>query len=324
MFTRREMLGVMGAAALGSRAMAEAQRKSAVGFEVPAGACDCHAHVFGDPARFPFVASRTYTPAPATVPELNALHRALGIDRVVVVHASVYGTDNSATLDAMKQLGSRARGVAVIDEKTPDAALKAMNDAGIRGIRVNLGTAGVTDPAVGRERFRAAVARAKAMDWHIQVFTQLPMIQALRDDVLASGLPVVFDHFGSARPSTELRAGGLGAAQPGFDVLLDLVRRGSAYVKISAPYRCSNQAPDYPDMAPLARALISANADRILWGTDWPHPDTSSVPGRKVTDIAPFLPIDDGRVLAQLAVWAPDANIRKKILVENPSRLYGF
>jgi predicted TIM-barrel fold metal-dependent hydrolase len=125
----------------------------------------------------------------------------------------------------------------------------------------------------------------------------------------------VFDHFAGAKAA-------LGAEQPGFSAVLDLVRAGKAYVKISGAYRASSQAPDYADTAPLARALIAANADRIIWGTDWPHPDTAS--GRKATDISPALPIDDGRLLNLLPEWAPDPATRRKILVDNPSRLYGF
>lgn len=320
--SRREMLTTFAVAlALGGRlrrdvscAGAATQATSPVRFAVPAGACDCHVHIFGDPKRFPFFAGRTYTPGVASVDELRALHRALHIDRVVVVHPSVYGTDNTSLLDALRQLGPRARGIAVIDERIPDASLSDMKSAGVRGIRVNLGTAGVTDPAVGRERFHAAVERARKLDWHVQVFTQLSVIQALRDDVLACPVPVVFDHFGGARSA-------LGVDQPGFDVLLDLVAKGKAYVKISAPYRVS-ESPGFPDVAPLANALIAANPGRIVWGTDWPHPDASVVAGRRPTDISPFLPIDDGQVLNQLLVWAPDAADRKRILVDNPDRLY--
>lgn len=316
MLSRRRLLAALTGAVLGTRRpVTSARQVSPVSFDVPSGACDCHVHVFGDPQRFPFVPGRTYTPPVASVGQLLDLHRALHLDRVVIVHPSVYGTDNACTLDALRQLGARARAVAVIDERIADTALDEMKAAGVRGIRVNLGTAGVTDPAVGRERFRAALARARRLDWHVQVFTQLSVIEALRDDVLASPLPIVFDHFGGAR-------GALGVAQPGFGVLVELVRSGRAYVKISAPYRGSKEAPDYPDMAPLAKALLAANADRILWGSDWPHPDSSS--GKKPTDVSPFLSIDDGRVLSQLAVWAPDAGLRKRILVDNPARLYGF
>jgi predicted TIM-barrel fold metal-dependent hydrolase len=154
-------------------------------------------------------------------------------------------------------------------------------------------------------------------NWHVQIYSKLPIVEALADEVMTAPLPVVFDHFAGARAS-------LGVQQPSFDVLVNLVRSGKAYVKLSAAYRISEQSPDYADAAPLARALISANPERVLWGTDWPHPDSSRVPGRRPTDLAPLLQIDDGRLLNQLPLWAPDPNLRRKILVENPARLYGF
>jgi predicted TIM-barrel fold metal-dependent hydrolase len=299
-------------------ALAKASQPSTgVNFDVPAGACDCHTHIHGDPAKFPFFPGRVYTPELASPEEMTALHKALHIERVVIVTPSVYGTDNSATLFGMKARGATARGVAVIDEQTQDSDLDAMNEAGIRGIRLNLATGGVSDPAIGRLRFQAAVGRVKNRNWHLQLFTNLAVISAIKDLVAASPVPVVFDHFGGA-------LGELGTGQPGFTDLLELVRSGKAYVKISGAYRASNLAPDYPDAAPLARALIAANSDRIVWGTDWPHPNSVTPPGNKPTDVTPLIQIDDGRLLNQLPVWAPDAAIRKKILVDNPARLYGF
>jgi predicted TIM-barrel fold metal-dependent hydrolase len=292
------------------------QPSTPVNFDVPAGACDCHTHIHGDPAKFPFFAGRVYTPEPASPEEMSALHKALHIERVVIVTPSVYGTDNSATLFGMKARGTTARGVAVIDDKTREADLDAMNQAGIRGIRLNLATGGVNDPTVGRPRFQAAIERVNARNWHVQLFTSLSMISAIKDLVATSPVPVVFDHFGGAQAA-------LGLDQPGFSDLLALVKSGKAYVKISGAYRASKLAPDYPDAAALARALIAANSDRIVWGTDWPHPD-STPPGKKPTDVTPHLQIDDGRLLNQLPAWAPDAAIRKKILVDNPARLYGF
>ena len=294
-----------------------AQPSTPVNFDVPAGACDCHTHIHGDPERFPFFAGRVYTPELASPQEMSALHKTLHIERVVIVTPSVYGTDNSATLFGMKARGATARGVAVIDDKTPDGDLDAMNQAGIRGIRLNLATGGVNDPAVGRPRFQSAMERVKSRNWHIQLFTGLSMISAIRDLVAVSPVPVVFDHFGGAQAP-------LGVDQPSFADLVELVRSGKAYVKISGAYRASKLAPDYPDAAPLARALIAANSDRIVWGTDWPHPDSVTPPGKVPTDVTPLLQIDDGRLLNQLPVWAPDAAIRKKILVDNPARLYGF
>jgi predicted TIM-barrel fold metal-dependent hydrolase len=323
MVSRRDVLtgALAGAAALARRgaplSAAASQPSTRVGFAVPAGACDCHTHVFGEPRRFAFAPGRTYTPEPASVAEMRALHRALHADRVVIVQPSVYGTDNACTLDGIAQLGPRARGIAVIDDRVTDAALDEMDRGGIRGVRINLATAGETDPAVGRRRFDASVRRIDGRRWHIQIYTELSMIDALRNQIAASPVPVVFDHFGGAQAT-------LGPRQPGFDTLLELVRTGRAYVKISGAYRSSAQAPEYADVAPLAAALIAANVERVLWGTDWPHPDSSVVAGRRATDVAPLLQIDDGRVMNQLPVWAPDAAVRKTILVDNPARLYGF
>jgi predicted TIM-barrel fold metal-dependent hydrolase len=294
-----------------------AQPATPVNFDVPAGACDCHTHIHGDVEKFPFFAGRVYTPEPASPEEMAALHKALSMQRVVIVTPSVYGTDNSATRFGMKARGADARGVAVIDDKTPESDLDAMQQDGFRGIRLNLATGGVNDPNVGRPRFFAAVERVKARGWHVQLFTSLAMITAIKDLVAASPVPVVFDHFGGAQAA-------LGVDQPGFADLVELVKSGKAYVKISGAYRASQLGPDYPDAAPLAKALIAVNAERIVWGTDWPHPDSVTPPGKKVTDVTPLFQIDDGRLLNQLAAWAPDAATRKKILVDNPARLYGF
>ena len=292
-----------------------AQPATPVNFDVPAGACDCHTHIHGDPRTFPYFPGRVYTPETALPEEMAALHRALHIQRVVIVTPSVYGTDNSATLYGTAARGADARGVAVIDDKTHGSALDAMDRAGVRGIRLNLATGGANDPSAGRKRFEAAVERVRKRKWHVQMYTSLAVISSIKDLVAASPVPAVFDHFGGAQAE-------LGTWQPGFTDLLELVRSGKAYVKISGAYRASKLAPDYPNAAPLARALIAANADRIIWGTDWPHPDSSS--GNPATQVTPLLQIDDGRLLNQLPVWAPDATIRRKILVDNPARLYGF
>jgi predicted TIM-barrel fold metal-dependent hydrolase len=220
-------------------------------------------------------------------------------------------------VDALRQLGHRARGIALIDEQTSDAQLDALAHAGVRGIRLNFVNLGVPEPAIVRQRFQAAVKRLAGRRWHIQIYSNLSVVEMLQDDVMAAPLPVVFDHFAGAQAS-------LGISQPGFDVLVKLIRSGNAYVKISAAYRVSNRGPEYSEVTPLAQALIAANPRRVLWGTDWPHPDSSRVPGRRAIDIAPLLQIDDGRLFNQLPVWAPDENVRRMILVENPARLYSF
>jgi predicted TIM-barrel fold metal-dependent hydrolase len=316
----RRLLGSVAAALMGASRFAQAkaaQPSTKVNFDVPAGAVDCHTHIHGDPAKFPFFSGRVYTPEPGSPEEMAALHRALHIQRVVIVTPSVYGTDNSATLYGMKARGKDARGIAVIDDKTTEAQLDAMGAAGIRGVRLNLATGGINDPAVARPRFTTAAERIKARGWHLQIYTNPAMIAAVKDLVMSSPVPVVFDHFGGAQAAA-------GVDQPGFADLLAALRAGKAYVKISGAYRSSSKGPDYADAAPLAKALIAANPDRIVWGTDWPHPDSVTPPGRKATDVTPLFQIDDGRLMNQLVVWAPDAATRKKILVDNPVRLYGF
>ena len=283
-----------------------------VRFPVPKRACDCHVHVF-DPGRFPFAASRTYTPESATAAQLLAMHRALHISRVVIVQPSVYGTDNSCLLDAMKQYGSEARGIAVLPTEISSATLDNMERAGIRGVRINLGTTANTNLDDARRRLKSAIEQIQGRKWCVQIYAALPVIQGLSDLILASPVPVVLDHFGGAKAA-------LGLQQPGFDKLLELVRSEKGYVKISGAYRASDQPPDYPDLVPLARGLIEANPHRILWGSDWPHPDTGA--GRKPSDLSPLLRVDDGHLLDLLANWAPDTASRNAILVDNPATLY--
>jgi len=324
MLTRREVLkgglaaGVAGVFGRHRTAYAVAtQPRTAVSFEVPSGGCDCHVHVFGDPKQYPFFAGRTYTPETASVDELRRLLSALRLDRVVIVQPSVYGTDNSCTVDGLRQLGARARGVAVIDDKTSDADLDAMGKAGIRGIRLNLATSGITDPAAARQRFDAAVARAKGRGWHIQINTQPSIIEALSAPLLASPVPLVIDHFGGAVAAR-------GVQQPGFGALVNLVKAGKAYVKISGSADWVSTQPDLADVGPFAKALVAANPQRILWGTNWPHPSSTPPPGRKPTDLAIHMQTDDGKVLNLLPTWVPDAATRRLILVDNPARVYGF
>jgi predicted TIM-barrel fold metal-dependent hydrolase len=294
-----------------------AQPRTRVNFTVPRGACDCHVHVFGDAAHFPFAAARSYTPPPASAAELRDLLKTLRLDRVVIVQPSVYGTDNNCTLDGMRRLGAKARGVAVIDENTTDKALAAMHEAGIRGVRVNLATAGENDPERARRNLLWAANRVASLGWHVQVYTSLAVIAALREDAARLPVPIVFDHFGGAQATG-------GIKQPGFSTLLELVGSGQAYVKISGHYRSSVRAPAYGDVAPLARALVDANPDRVVWGTDWPHPAHPASPDQALGEIAPLYDIDDGLALNQLALWVPNPARRRKILVDNPARLYGF
>jgi len=317
--TRRDAVKAAFAAAFlrARKSFAKAsQPATPVNFDVPAKACDCHTHIFGDPRQFPLWPGRAYTPETASTQEMAALHRALHMQRVVIVNPSIYGADNSATLFGIQAFGANARGVAVIDEKTPDGELDTMARGGIRAIRINLTNAGQTDPAVARQRFQAALKRVEHRDWHIEMYTTLAVISGIRDLVHASPVPVVLDHFGGAQAA-------LGVDQPGFADLVGLVQSGNAYVKVSGAYR-SSTLPDYADVKPLAQMLIAANQDRIIWGSDWPHPHPEAQQGHPLNEVTPLYQIDDGRLLNLLPTWAPDAATRKKILVDNPARLYGF
>lgn len=285
-----------------------------VSFDMPPGACDCHTHIHGEAREFPWFGGRVYTPQPASPAAMSALHEALGIHRVVIVTPSVYGSDNSATLFGMRARGSSARGVAVIDANTPEGDLDAMGRAGMRGIRLNLATAGLRDPALARSLLQASLERMRQRNWHVQMFIDLALLSSLRNLVAEAPVPLVFDHFGGARPEA-------GPEQPGFADLLDLARSGKAYVKISVH---GGPRADYSGFATLARALIEANPERILWGSNWPHPNSDTPPVRLPTEVTPHFPVDNAHVLNQLPLWAPDAALRKLILVDNPARLYGF
>ena len=279
--------------------------------KTPDNACDCHTHIFGDPARFPFWSGRGYTPPTALPSAMAAMHRSLHVRRVVIVTPSVYGTDNSATLYGLRTRGKTARGIAVIDPKISDEALDRMHRDGFRGVRLNLASAAPIDASSARDRFTATAARLARLGWHLQINIRPGFLANIKDLILASPVPVVVDHVGGARQD-------LGPAQPGFADLVDLVSLGKAYVKITHPFIAQGESSE------LAKTLIAANSDRILWGTDWPHVDTAPHPERKPTDLWPFVPLDDPRLLHRFETWTPNAALLEKILVDNPARLYGF
>lgn len=291
--------------------------KTPVSFAVPDGACDCHVHVLM-PERFPYWSGRSYTPPSASPDELITFEKSIHMSRVVIVTPSVLGSDNSSTIYGIEQVGSnRARGVAVISPDMPAAELRGLADKGIVGVRINLETAGVFDPKAAAEKLAATAQQIAGLPWHIQIYARLSVISALKDVLATVPVSLVFDHFAGVRTAIDEPNGD-------FSAVLDLVRSGKAYVKISGAYRASAQATNYSDLVPFAQSLIDANPDRILWGSDWPHTNSEPVKGRKPFDPAIPLPIDDGNVVNQLVRWAPDESLRRRILVENPSRLYGF
>ena len=291
----------------------------ATSFEAPAGACDCHTHVFLDPGSFPFALARSYTPPVATTADLLALQRKLHLDRVVIVGPTVYGADMRATLEGLRVLSlDRARGVSVYDPDMAPADMARLNTAGVRGMRVNLDTLGVTDPAVIAKQIETAAAQARDHGWHIQIYAKLELIEAVKETIWASPVPIVFDHFAGA-------SGRAGPEQAGLGTVLEMLRAGIVYVKLSAPYRAApGDGPDYPSLAPIARAFIAANAEGILWGSDWPHPGGPADPSYTPEQIRSPYPVDDVRTLDLLAHWAPDDDVRRAILVDNPARIYDF
>lgn len=285
-------------------------------FVMPENATDCHVHVFGPAEQFPFASDRVYTPAHASLLDLERLHQSIGIGRVVIVQPSPYGVDNTCTLDAVRKLGNRARAVAVVAPSISDAALEAMHGDGVRGVRLNLSTHGVADPKAAWKQIAEIGHRVAPLGWHVQLHTDLEMIDALNDHLTKQPATVVIDHFGRA-------AAHLGTKQPGFRSLLALVESGKAFVKLSAGYRISEK-PDWSDIACIAQALIAANPERILWGSDWPHPGAgrSAIAAPQVVES--FFRIDNGTALNRLASWVNDADIMRRVLVENPAELYAF
>ena len=291
------------------------------GFAMPEGACDSHLHIFDRPERFRYVATRPYTPAPALVEDMLSLYQILGIRRVVVVQPTLYGTDNACTVAAMRRInaepGFAARGIAVANPTSGIASLKVLHEAGIRGLRLNLLARDVA-PDVAAQRLGESAARVAPLRWHLQIYAPLALIAAISETIAELPVPVVVDHFGRPRAAD-------GIQQSGFSDLLNLLLQGKVYVKLSAAYRISSDA-DYTDAAPLAHALIAANPERILWGSDWPHIEERKPGGspRQPGEQEPFRQEDSGAALNRLAQWAGSAEILNQILVDNPARLYGF
>lgn len=310
--TRREFGGLtMGAIAGGL--MSETANAAAAVSAMPAGAIDCHVHIVGPQSKYPMAANRSYTPPEASVAELKALRTQIGVSRNVVVQPSLYGFDNSCTRDAVVELGASARGIAVVRPDVSDAELRRLDAAGFVGIRLNFSTLGITDPREAERQVLEIAPKLEPLNWHIQINTELPMIAALAPIIGLVPVPVVFDHIGN--PEAEL-----GVAHPGFFALMELVHNGNAYVKLSAPYNHSTR-PDWADVAPLAKSLIGVRADRMLWGTNWPHPAAIRGP---VTQISPYQRIDNPKLVAAFMDWCPDAAMRRMILVDTPARLYRF
>lgn len=268
---------------------------------LPEGACDAHCHVFGPAARFPFAPERTYTPVDAPWERLEQLHAQLGLSRTVLVQASCHGKDNSAMLDAIARSNGTCRGVAMVGKDVSDAELARLHEGGVRALRFNFVT------HLGQDADRDAVsslcARIAPLGWHAVVHFDADRLETLAGFLRTLGLPVVIDHMGRVDAAR-------GLDQPAYAMLLDLMQDDRFWVKVCGAERISRAGPPYDDAVPFARDLVARFSDRVLWGTDWPHPN-----------IKKDMP-DDGQLVDLLAQIAPDAAALKALLVDNPTRLY--
>jgi predicted TIM-barrel fold metal-dependent hydrolase len=267
----------------------------------PAGACDCHFHVFGPYDRFPLADDRGYTPPEASVGSYKTVMAALGLDRCVIVQPSVYGTDNTATLQAARALGGPkfCKIVAVIDERIDDATLGMLNDAGVVGVRFNLVAGG--GPALAR--IAEVTKRIADFGWHLQIYAPGGTLAGAAAALQSLPVDVVIDHFGAIDPKQ-----GIDGAD--CQALLGLLRDGRTWIKMSGGYISSHQDSPWHDMAAVARRLVEVRPDRLLWGTNWPHPVCYGT-----------MP-DDGDLLDALSAWVCDAHLLHRILVANPQSLY--
>jgi predicted TIM-barrel fold metal-dependent hydrolase len=267
------------------------------------GSTYCHFHINGPYERYPLSPGRSYSPPEAGVPAYQAMACTIGITRMVIVQPSTFGTDNRCTLDAVELLGrDNARAVVVIDDSFDEAALSQMHARGVRGVRFNAVSGNGTPLA----QLETLAARVAPLRWHIQLYTHGDQIADLAPMIRKLPVTVVLDHMAGVQSDR-------GTASPEFRAATGLLQSGQAYVKLSG-YRSSVKGYPYDDVALLARAYIEAAPDRCVWGTDWPHPNlygTTHMP-------------DDGQLLDLLGEWAPSDELRRKILVDNPARLYGF
>ena len=270
-------------------------------FLLPRGACDTHVHIWGPFERFPLAKGAPYTPPERTSEDLLALHERLGVDRAVIVQTTVYKADNRAMLDGIARSNGRWRGVALIDESFDDAAFRALHEGGVRGVRFgfvkHLG--GVPDLAL----VRRTAARIAPMGWHLVLHLDAGNIPEFLEFFGEFSLPVVVDHMGRV-PVRD------GLDQTPFRLLLELLKRPNWWVKVSGAERISETGPPFADAIPFAQRLIAAAPDRVLWGTDWPHPNVRWEPDE--ADLVDLLP------------RFANAAALQQLLVDNPARLYEF
>lgn len=269
-------------------------------FKLPPGATDAHCHVFGPGAVFPYAPNRRYTPEDAPKEDLAALHAHLGIDRAVIVQASCHGSDNRAMLDAIASRPKNFRGVAIVDAQTPPTDYPKLALGGVRGVRFNFvkHLGGMPDLNL----LDSVVRKIKPLGWHLVFHVDAPDIEQLSDLILKQTVPVVIDHMGRV-PAKD------GVDQPPFKALLKLLEHKHVWVKVCGSERIS--MPPYDEAIPIAKRIMEAAADRTLWGTDFPHPNSTHE-------------ADEADLVDLVPKFAPDPAVQKLLLVDNPAKLYGF
>ena len=274
-------------------------------FEIPAGACDCHAHVFGPGNTYPFIPHGLYTPADALAADYRHMLDALGLERGVLVQPSIYGTNNQAMLDTMALDTERLRGIAVLPYDTEEAEIERLHGLGVRGVRCNIVDLKFNKGILPIDGLKALATRIKRFGWHVEFLMHVNEFPDLDRQLANFPVDVVFGHLGYV-PTNE----GLGTA--GFKAMLRLLKDGKAWVKLTAPYRLTLSEMPYLDTHATARMLVEQVPERLLWGSDWPH-----------TFIKTGMP-NDGDLLNLFAQWVSDEKLRERILVSNPASLYDF
>lgn len=268
--------------------------------KLPAGTVDCHFHVFEDPARYPYTQDRSYTPSLAPWAAFQKMNDAIGADRAVLVHPSVYGHDHRTLYDTLSAHSARLRAVGVLSKDTNEAEIEKLHQAGTRGTRVNILFAGGSQLADAE----VLAKKIQPFGWHIQFLVDVSSQPEIPAWAAKLGVPVVFDHFG--HPSTP------DVNDPGFQNMCALVKEGTAWVKLSGAYRVVDPANKWSAIAPFVDALLATRTDRLVWGTDWPHPN-----------IPAPMP-NDGDIADAVFNWLPDEALRQQILIRNPEVLYDF
>jgi predicted TIM-barrel fold metal-dependent hydrolase len=283
---------------------------TAVNFSAPAGACDSHVHIFGPFAQFPLAEDRSYTPQEFSADQFVAHLDQIGFARGVLVTASVCGTNNGSLLRGLEQYPDRFRGVVVPDINVSDQELDRWHALGVRGARFNLlqiDGKPMYRNGVGLEVLKKLAPKFAERGWHAQIWAHAPDLPELAPQLLSLGLPLVIDHMGRMNTSHGLN-------NPGFQFLCKLLSEGKGWVKISGADRIGNVKQGYQDVDPFAKALLAANSENVVWGTDWPH----------INYFDPALVPDDGNLVNLLSRWIDKPQDLERVLVSNPARLYDF